>query len=225
MTFSKKVVNRFVSRRAIPQREKEDVQMSIIEKFISKQDKITNNFQGNSKPSTYVIAVLNRMCLEIIRRDIKHWNLTDKDEDFHNISYDLSSEEKLAIKDETFLLQDIIHLFYDESAKINLFVALYYRLNIIKGDIKKYDLNYIKNNLIEVFNFKKDISKGDLFEIFAFAINKVEKKRVKSDATRMWLNKSILKMIDLLNGNFGRANYNKETFQMLFEYYYSNKEG
>jgi len=222
MQYSERVVNRFIAKRSIPYREKEDVQMYIIEKYIAKQTKIENSFLGKSKASTFCYAVLNRMCLEVIRKEIKHWNLTDEDKHPDSVSHGLNSEESAVVNDEIRHLDKLIQLFFDEAAKVKLFIALYYRLEIRNVDIEDYDCDYITNKLSEVLDLEKDINKAELFNAFAYAINCVENKSIKADAVRMWLNKNINILIKRLN-NGCRAEYDKDSFQVLFEYYYISK--
>ena len=219
MQYSEMVVNRFITKRSIPFREKEDVQMYIVEKFILKQQKIESSFLGKSKISTYCFAVLNRMCLEVIRKEIKHWNLSDEDKHPDSIAMGFNSEENAVVNDEIRNLDKVIQLFFEEASKVKLFLALYYRLDINESDINNYDSNYKKDNLLEVFDLNKDINKAELFDAFAYAINSVEQKSIKADAVRMWLNKIIGILIKRLNAG-SRAQYDKDSFQVLFEYYY-----
>ena len=219
MKYSEMVVNRFIAKRSIPYREKDDVIMYIVEKFISKQSKIESSFMGKSKASTYCYAVLNRMCLEVIRKEIKHWNLSDEDKFPDNIAPGFNSEERTVVNDEIGHLDKLLKLCFDEEAKVKLFIALYYRLRIKDEDIENYDPNYLENNLKDVFNLDIDINKANLFKAFAYAINSVEGRSIKADAVRMWLNKNINILISRLNKG-SRAEYDKDSFQILFEFYY-----
>jgi len=107
MKLAKKVADAYAYRGSIPFREKDDVAMSVLEKFLSKKDKINKNFKGNSKYTTYCIAVLNRMCLEIIRKDIKHWNISEDYASQNEKEYEISSSQKLIIKDEVNYLRKL----------------------------------------------------------------------------------------------------------------------
>jgi hypothetical protein len=51
-------------------------------------------------------------------------------------------------------------------------------------------------------------------------MNSCEHKSVKPDAVRMWLNKTMDKIIDQLNSPFQRANYDRDSLRTLFEHYY-----
>ena len=222
LQFSERVVNRFIANKHIPRREKEDVQMAIVERFLIKKEKITNSFQGKSKASTYCIAVLNRMCLETIRKEIKHWNLSE--DKYIEIREDkgLDSIDSLIITDEIRFLNNILELFCDDKAKIILFLAYYYQLNISTEIISNYDNNYINHNLLELFKYPENITKGIIFENLAETANIVENRNNKNDAIRIWLNKIINSIINKLNSPFQRANYTKESLEVLFEYYYND---
>jgi len=222
LQFAERVVNRFIANKHIPKREKEDVQMAIVEKFLIRRKRIFDSFQGKSKVSTYCIAVLNRMCLEIIRKEIKHWNLSEDKHKEIREDKGLDSVDNLIIIDEIRFLRNIISLFYDEKAKIVLFLAYYYQLNINKMVISEYDSNYINHNLLELFEYPKNITKGMIFENLTKAANIVENRNNKNDATRIWLNKIVNSIIIKLNSPFQRANYNKESLEVLFEYYYND---
>jgi hypothetical protein len=220
LELSHKVVNRYVSRGSIPIREKEDVAMSVIEKFLKKQEDINKRFQGQSKYTTYCIAVLNRMCCEIIRKELKHWDIRESDIYEKHNQNQLSSSDMLMIKDETKNLNKIIIMFGAEKYKIRLFIAYYYRLRIILNDIKNYDSDYINHNLELFFNNSEGLSKAEVFENLANVVNLVENKEIKNDAVRMWLKKVRMLIIERLNNYSGKMNYDNDSFQALYEYYY-----
>lgn len=220
LMLSQKVVRRYVSKGSIPKREEEDIAMWVVEKFLLKKDTIINKFQGNSKFSTYCFAVLNRMCLEVIRKEIKHWNLSENQHDNHGSPDAISSIDLLLIKEELKLLHKIISLFSVEKHKIRLFFAYYFRLHILQIDVKNYDVNYLEHLLDEVFLVKENLSKGDVFAKLSAVLKIVESKAVKADAVRMWLNKNRLSMINRLNLSTGKSNYDIDSFQALYEYYY-----
>lgn len=219
LLLSGKVVARYVKAGTIPTKEEEDVKMAIVEKFLIKHDSIKKAFSGKAKVSTYCIAVLNRMCCEIIRKELKHWKIDNNEvpDVPNNI---ISHADKLVISDEVKLLHKILLLFGDEFVKIKLFLAFYFQLNIYENDIAGYSLN---KKVRELFSDSGVKNKGEIFECLTEAVGIVEKKEVKADAVRMWLNKNTDKIIQRLNGAFGRANYDKDSFQILFEYYYSDK--
>lgn len=221
LNLSGKVVARYVKAGTIPEKDMEDVKMAIVEKFLLKHDSIKAAFTGKAKVSTYCIAVLNRMCCEIIRKELKHWKI-DNDEVPDVPGSIISNADKLAIKDELALLHKILLLFGSEYMKLKLFLAFYYQLKIGNSQIENYSLN---DKVKEIFGNSEIKNKGDIFNHLAQVVVIVEEKDVKADAVRMWLNKHTEKIIERLNGKFQRAKYDKETFQILFEYYYLENPG
>ncbi len=220
MHFSQKVVKRYVNKGSIPRREEEDITMWVVEKFLIKKEKIINSFKGQSLFSTYCISVLNRMCCEVIRKEVKHWNLSDNQHENFS-SYDtVNSDDLLLIKEEIALLNKIIMFLGSERHKTKLFFAYYYRLLILREDISNYDIKYLEHKLNEIFLSENNLSKGQIFINLAEVHNRVENKEIKPDAVRMWLNKTRNIIISRLNRNTGKANYDTDSFQALFEYYY-----
>ncbi|MDA3890300.1 MAG: hypothetical protein PF517_01400 [Salinivirgaceae bacterium] len=216
LLLSDKVVARYASAGTIPEKDKKDVKMAIVEKFLLKHDTIKKAFTGKAKVSTYCIAILNRMCCEIIRKELKHWkNSNEELQDVQDNS--ISDADKFTIKDEVNLLHRILLLFGDEQIKLRLFLAYFYGLTIQNIDIENYSLN---ENVDSIFKETGIKNKGEIFVQLAKVVNNAEQKELKADAIRMWLNKCIAKIILRLNSPFNRANYDKDTLQILFEYYY-----
>lgn len=218
LLLSEKVVARYVKAGTIPDKDKEDVKMAIVEKFLIKHDSIKKAFNGKSKTSTYCIAILNRMCCEIIRKELKHWKNSNEELPDIEESKNSGFPESVIINDEANLLGKILLIFNDDYAKLKLFLAFFYQLNLKPSDIEAYGKHV---ELRELLNVEIVKNKGKIFQQLAKVVNVIENKELKPDAIRMWLNKYIDKIILRLNGSFGRANYDRETFQILFEYYYS----
>ena len=221
LELAQKVVQRYVASGSIPDKEQEDIQMGIVEKFLQKHDHIQKAFSGKAKASTYCVAILNKMCCEFIRKEVKQWKQQPTEQIEQGQTSHRNSLEQLVINDEIRLLNKIISLFNDERYKVRLFMAYFYQLIIAELDIECYDRNYKKNNLNQLFRQIDLKNKGEIYENLAIAVQKSENKKVKSDAVRMWLNKTIDKIIVRLNGPFNRANYDKESTQILFEFYYT----
>ena len=218
--ISSKVVSRYIARSVIPLREKEDVEMAIIEKFLDKKEKITGAFEGKSKPVTYFTAVINRMCCEIIRKEQKHWYALPDDQQKDNEKQDnpgliYESEKGAAINNEVKRLSKAMLFFNGTSAKINLFLKYYYDIPLKNTDFINYseeNKNFIKDILVD----QKVDSKAGKFEKLAKLVNKVENKNIKSDAVRIWLNKQTDILIKRLNHN-NASNHNAESLGLLFE--------
>ena len=220
LEWAGKVVDRFVMKEFIPRRERDDIQMSLVEKFWVKKKELLNRFQGNSKLSTYCIAILNRMCLELIRSQKKNWNLVANE--YFAIEQSLDNPYHVTIiRQEAQTLHRILQLFDDEEAKIRLFSAFSYLLKIREADVASYDTKYKKHKLLRLFLTTGEITKSEVFQILSKVEQVVEKKTKQPDAVRMWINKNKKTSIRRLNLNHGKKVYNNESYQLLFEYYYS----
>jgi hypothetical protein len=210
-----KYVNKFV----IPEKEKEDVIMAIAEKFINQQDRIIDSFEGRSKESTFIIAVVNRMCCEIIRRESKHWYSVSNDGDEHlshsfsTLTYD--TERALVIGNELKRFQNVMLLFNSQQCKINLFLKFYFDVAFSDDEIKNYALNKY-SEVAPILSRESNMQKSEVFERLALVQNIVEGKVVKGDAVRMWLNKQINSILLRLNGN-GLAEHSDESIATMLE--------
>jgi len=220
LEYADKVVARYAFHGTIPEREREDVKMSIVERFWKKQERIANGFSGKAKISTYCIAVFNRMCCEEIRKNMRHWKSRSEDYIKEGHSSNLSSSEQLVIKDETRLLDKIIRLLHEEKSKVLVYLAYYFSLEPKSTHIEEYSRNCNQNEILQLLDPGKTQNKSHLFDNLAKVMNTCESKSVKADAVRMWLNKTMDKIIEQLNGPFQRANYDKESLRTLFEHYY-----
>ena len=220
LEYADKVVSRYVYQKIIPEREREDVKMSVIERFWKKKERIAKGFSGKAKLSTYCIAVLNRMCCEEIRKNMMHWKSRSEEYIKEGHSSIISSSERLVIKDETLLLDKIIRLLHDEKSKVLVYLAYYFSLEPKSTHIAEYSRSCDQNRIYQLLDPSKTQNKSQLFDNLAKVMNTCENRTVKADAVRMWLNKTMNKIIGQLNGPFQRANYDKESLRTLFEHYY-----
>lgn len=204
----------------IPKREMEDVQMMLVSNYLSQEDKISERFEGNAKASTYVTAILVRMCCSIIRKEKRHWqNNTPSEETIDEGGSALSAASKTLINDEVNYLKRIFTLLNDKY-KTLAFTAYLDGLEAKEPYIQSYDAKYKKNKTLINLSPQENLAKGKLYEQLAMISNKVENNKISGDAVRMWLNKQEASIISRLNGPFKRTNYNKESYQILFELFY-----
>jgi hypothetical protein len=220
MDFANRVVSKYVYYGTIPEREKDDVKMTIVKRFWEDQDSIASRFSGQAKRSTYCIAVLNRMCCEVIRKDLMHWKIKSEEFIREEHSSILSTSEHLIISDEARMLDKILRLFHTEKSKVLVYLACFFSLKPKKEHIKEYSANCHHEDIFQLLDAKNIQNKSHLFDNLAKVMNSCEHKSVKPDAVRMWLNKTMDKIIDQLNSPFQRANYDRDSLRTLFEHYY-----
>ena len=219
ISIIRRVVLKYVSKFAIPEKEKEDVVMAIAEKFINQHEKIVDSFEGRSKESTYIIAVVNRMCCEVIRKESKHWQTVSPQQNEHlfdnfsTLTYE--TEKALVISNELNRFQNVMLFFNSHQAKVNLFLKFYFDIPITHEEIKSYALS--KHHEVEqILSRESNMQKGEVFERLAQVVNIVECKDVKGDAVRMWVNKQLDSIIYRLNGN-GIARHSAESVATMLE--------
>lgn len=224
LSIVKSVVGKYVQCKVIPQREFDDVEMSVVEKFYNQKEKIFNAFEGKSKITTYCVAVINRMCCEVIRKESKHWHMVVNDEGsllqmgFNTNAYE--AEKEVVLKQEVERLRNLMYFFNDEKAKVILFTKVYFDIPICINDVNEY-ANSKAKEVMSILN-KEDIKlKGDTFTCLARVVNLVENKNVGGDAVRIWFTNQTNTLIKRLNGN-GIAQYDKESLSILFEILYKD---
>jgi hypothetical protein len=220
LEYADKVVSRYVYQGTVPERDREDVKMSVVERFWEKKERIASAYSGEARISTYCIAVLNRMCCEEIRKNMMHWKSRSEDYIQQDRSSVLSSSEQLVIKDETRLLDKIIRLLHEEKSKVLVYLAYFFFLKPKETHIEEYFRNCPQNGIVKLLDPGEIQNKSHLFDNLAKVMNACENKSVQADAVRMWLNKTMDKIIEQLNGPFNRAHYDRESLRTLFEYYY-----
>ncbi len=217
--ISEAVVARYIRRSAIPWREREDVKMEIIEKFIDKKEQIVSSFEGKSKFTTYLTAVINRMCCEVIRKEQKHWYafVDDTEHKLHQNEYTTSTEtaKALLFREEVKRLTNTLLFFNGHSAKVNLFLKLYFNISVKSIDVELYNAEKV-HDIMKLLSDIHSVSKTELFEIMARVQELAENKKVGGDAVRMWLNKQIDVVLKRLNNN-DICKHNKESLAILFE--------
>ncbi|MGE0079576.1 MAG: hypothetical protein AB7S48_17075 [Bacteroidales bacterium] len=219
LSLIRSVVGRYIQRRAIPSREQEDVVMDVMEKFLKQKEKIFGSFEGKSKFTTYCIAVANRMCCEVIRRDCKQWYLVTEKEN-SNLPNETAlnhheAEKKFLFKQEVKRLETILFFFNNDYAKLILFLKVYYSMPISNNDIKNY-ADLLSEKVRSIITEEKSTTKGDVFIRLAEVVNLVEQKDIRGDAVRIWFTNQINTIIRRLNGN-GIANHDKESLSILLE--------
>ena len=213
------VVAKYISRGAIPERERSDVEMAITEKYLLKSDQINNAFQGRSKLTTYYAAVINRMCCEIIRKEQKHWYAVSESEALYKkesgtVAFDAAKQTLL--KEELKRFSFALALFDNILAKVILFLKYNFDIPIKSEEIQSYAGLKKMNQAAAILTKRSDLSKAELNENLAELVLLIENKKVGGDAIRMWTNKQIDILIERMNGN-SQQFHTRETISIMLE--------
>lgn len=214
------VVSRYVTRKIIPHREQEDVVMAIVEKFLRQKAKIDSNFKGNSKRSTFYIAVINKMCCEVIRKESRHWYSVNEEMNESNtiscIDSAMNSDNKLVISQEIKRLSNVLLFFNGDRAKINVCLKIYFDIDLTEKELRDYK-PIQEADIQKVLLRSNDMSKAEKYDLMATIINNAEGKNTKGDAVRMWLEQKIQIILSRLNSKH-ESSHDKESLGILMEY-------
>ncbi len=221
LQMAEKIVGHYIRKSLIPLREKEDVQMCMVEKFLLKRNQILCSFKGKSNVHTYFYAVLNRMCLEIIRKESKYWYGMQEEADGNVSEKSGSSLNRVIIEDEMHLFEKILRMFGDEMAKIVLFLKFMYEIRIQEEDIHNYTRGYDGEEIHKLLDIQGEkLTEMKKFKIMQQIVNLQESKSISPDAVRMWYSKIISHILNRLNGSLQRSSYNKESLGLLLDFMY-----
>jgi DNA-directed RNA polymerase specialized sigma24 family protein len=219
----KKVVERYVRQKIIPQREFEDVMMTVVEKVYSRKEKIENAFEGRSTLTTYYIAVINRVCCEVIRKEKQVWQTVEDVESMSTGNTEQTehyeTEKKLIVTQEVKRLEYLLLLLNHDKEKVILFLKFYFDIPVDFSDVT----GYAKDRSKEVFlllTSTKPQSREDTFTCLADVVNKVENKHIGKDAVRIWFTSQLNSLIERLNGNDPGCCHNRESLSILMEMLY-----
>jgi DNA-directed RNA polymerase specialized sigma24 family protein len=219
------VVSGYVRRSIIPMRENEDVKMAIVEKFISQREKIDKAFEGKSKLTTYYIAIMNRMCCEIIRHENRYWYTVVENEypkelqESDSITMKFETEKDVIIKHEELRLEQVINSYPVKKGKLLLFLKFYFDLPISREEVERY-AEHLTDDLALLLKREQTTARSEVYNILATAVNLVEHKNIKGDAVRMWMNKHLESVISELN-KYDESEYSIDNIETLLEFHYS----
>lgn len=218
LSLVRKVVRHYVRRGSIPQRESDDVVMSIAEKFLDRKNLIDARFKGEAKKTTYYIAVMHRMCCEVIRAQHRNWQLVDDSVDSRMecmASDDYETERQMMLDQEVNRLKHLLAFTQDDRAKLILFFKVYFDLQLHEQDVQLYAKNRTKEVMLLLLE-STDRSKDSIFDRLSKTVNVVEKKQIKKDAVRMWFNSQLERLLTRMNMHDG-SRHTKESLSVLLE--------
>jgi DNA-directed RNA polymerase specialized sigma24 family protein len=214
------VVAKYVSRGTIPLREKEDVVMSVIEKFFTQKEKIMAAFEGKAKLTTYFSVIINKMCCEVIRKESKHWYSVNDDvshtETGGSATSAYETEKTTSLQSEADVLSKAFLLFNESAAKTTIFLSAYFDLPVNDDDIRSYSEKHFLS-IKEILASAADKRKAARYDRLAEIVNLAEGKDVQGDAVRMWLNKQIQTLLNRLN-NYSQSGFTVESLAELMEW-------
>ncbi len=221
------IVNKFVSTGGIPLSDKNEFIQIVNERLLLSSEIISKQYKGISLLKTYFSTIIRNICLEEINKRKRHIFSELETSNHISLSEDNNAEKEFYLNDEFDRLSKILVMFNTKMFKLILCLKVIYRLPIVVDDLKNYcsklKVNEI-NKLIEAVDPVKIIPEFELFQILAPYINRCDENINQADTLRRWTKRKIDEIIETINGNPPRANYDKETIQILFEKYFSKKK-
>ncbi|PKP26213.1 MAG: hypothetical protein CVU06_03610 [Bacteroidetes bacterium HGW-Bacteroidetes-22] len=215
--LARRVTGRYVARGVIPPRDSEDVTSAMLEKYLKKQDQILQSFVGKASLTTYLTAVFNRMCCEVIRSESRHWYAVSDNEDYraNDDKGCHQTEIDTFIASEVALLSRLIKSLGVEGAKLLLLVRFFYQLKINPEDVYHWTGD-LTPGILEQLQSGQHTTKGERYAVMATVVNIAEKKNIRPDAVRMWFNKQMEVLLCKLNHD-ASVLHTRETLAVLFE--------
>ena len=90
-------------------------------------------------------------------------------------------------------------------------------ISIKEYELKNYCNNYKKGLCEELRKSSEKLKDKFIYDKLRDLVEICEKKQLKADAIRMYINKHISAITERMNGKFSTANYTKESLGILME--------
>lgn len=165
-------------------------------------------------------AVVLNMCREFRRRNCsKSVFAKPLQEDLNDLS--LSHRQETTNKDiwissEVKRLNQVLSMFGSKSEKLILALKVYFGLKLNTGVIDNYLKNPSRSEyFLESYNKIQASKKQSRLSFLSSIFNEAELKTSAEDATRKWVNRSVVAVLKLLNT--GKRMHTKETLTILLE--------
>ncbi len=217
------IVKKFIKSGQINYDDYDEIKQILIEKYLNKQTTIAASFSNKSKVQTYISAVIYKMLLEVLRESKNYKNKVKKTESILANDYRqtvISPEDQLVIEDEKRYLTRVFESFGPEQDKLILFLKIYFQIDFTDTDLIKYCKIGKDKVSAEFEGYENKLADKDIYKILCRLHFLGENKTVMPDAIRMYINKSIERLIARMNGKNERAYYTRESLGILIEMTY-----
>ncbi len=214
------IINKFISTGSINPSDREEFIQIVNEKLLLSVEKIKKQYKGISLLKTYFSSIIRNICLEEINKR-KRYNFVELEK-----SNDLKLSENTEYDDlnnEFDRLSKILDMYHSKTSKLVLCLKLIYRLPVNMKDFTNYSMKFNTDEIKEFINMVNPpeiVPEFKLFQLLTPYINKCDNQNNQPDAIRKWVKRKIDEIIELMNGNPPRANYDKDSLQILIEKYY-----
>lgn len=222
------VVSKLIRRGFFSVDEKMDVVQQVNTVLLEKKlAQIQRNYNGTVLLSTYFSKVVYNHCLEIVRGTTKQAVLHSDQLLSNTKDENLSIEDRLIIDDEKTRLEAILKGVVGLSLRTIIALKLFARVIITLRDYQEvmYVEDELSKNFEEIFfNDYSDMNDKEVYQSAIPFLNRITEKKIDSDSHRKWINMTVDRIAELLNGNPPRSAYNRETVKILVQLYFEHKE-
>ena len=224
-----KIVLQFKNKGFLTLHETEDLIQSINEELlISKIKVIQKQYNGTSYLATYFSKIVYNLCLERLRIHRRRKDFIDLQKREIVPSNPVDQTNDLIIDEEVKRLSIIMRLNFTNRMKLEICL-----LALNGWPFKEILLQYcgsLPRRYIEraekIERQYNSLNKKDIYADLIFLFNYCEKKSIKADALRKWVDARINEIIKLMNNKLDDLNvshYNHETIYLLFDKYFEKK--
>ena len=219
------IIKKFISSGSINPTDKDEFLQIINERLLSSSEKIKKQYKGISLLKTYLSTIIRNICLEEINKRKKYNYIELENSNITNLFEDHMNDESY-LEYEFDRLNKILDMYNTKTSKLVLCFKVMFRLPINVSDFKTYCQKFKidkMNQLIDSVKPNKIIPEFELFKILTPYINRCDNQVNQADTLRRWTKRKLDEIIELMNGNPPRANYDKDTLQILIEKFYSKE--
>ena len=218
------IIYQFVRTGSFRFGEKQDIKQQINLELINRLATIQKQYQGKSLLRTYLAEIIRNICLGLLRSRKRGQFIFL--EDNNHIREASENINPLIFEEEIARLKKIMDLYYRLKYKLMLCLKLRFKMIVDFEDFTRVHKNITWEEFIKFVDLIKPYAECTDKKIFTALItvfNRYENKNNTPDSLRKWITGKISEIIEILNGNPPASNYDKDTFQILFEKSYINK--
>jgi RNA polymerase sigma factor (sigma-70 family) len=217
------IVKKYILAGVFRASDFEDIVQEVNMALLAKIPAMQLQYNGTSLFKTYFSVIVRNICMKEHAKTNREVKI--EQEDITGFIDRAHVEEKIVLEKEIQRFRAILSLYYRQRPKLLLCLKLRYRIPLTPEDINLWnpkcsfsDREMLLENFGSNFDRKDDV---EIYKIITPVMNKNEKKSNSIDAVRKWTDSKISEIIQLLNGNPKKMNYNEDTLKTLVDDFFS----
>lgn len=216
-----------------------DLYQEIAGWLIDKGDRVTGSHKGLSKFPTYLCTIVYYRCVELMRKRIRQrsneaaWIRLDTNDLADRLGYiksnEMSAETKMILAEYCKRLSDILQTYGKKRSRLVFSLRSLSGLPVSVSDLpinhlEKEDLEKLNVYTAHLNHSEEARSDQVVYHWLTLIFNLLERKNNSADAIRKWIDDHRDEIARLLNGIPPDASFDRESAQILFEYFENNHE-